>query len=46
MPNIKAIVALILEKAMAAHSSVLAWRTPGQESLVGRRLWGRTVRHD
>ena len=31
-----------LEKAMATHSSVLAWRTPRTESLVGRRLWGRT----
>ena len=31
-----------LEKAMAAHSSVLAWRIPGTGSLLGRRLWGRT----
>ena len=31
-----------LEKEMATHSSVLAWRTPGTGSLVGRRLWGRT----
>ena len=37
-----------LEKEMAAHSSVLAWRIPGTgepqgwESLVGCRLWGRT----
>ena len=31
-----------LEKAMATHSSVLAWRTPGTGSLVGCRLWGRT----
>ena len=29
-----------LEKEMATHSSVLAWRIPG--SLVGCRLWGRT----
>ena len=28
-----------LEKAMATHSSVLAWRNPG--SLVGCCLWGR-----
>ena len=28
-----------LEKEMAAHSSVLAWRIP---ETVGRRLWGRT----
>ena len=27
---------------MATHSSVLAWRIPGQGSLVGCRLWGRT----
>ena len=27
---------------MATHSSVLAWRIPGTESLVGRRLWGHT----
>ena len=31
-----------LEKEMATHSSVLAWRIPGWGSLVGRRLWGRT----
>ena len=31
-----------LEKEMATHSSVLAWRNPGQGSLVGCRLWGRT----
>ena len=31
-----------LEKAMATHSSVLAWRIPGTGSLVGCRLWGRT----
>ena len=30
-----------LEKEMAAHSSVLAWGTPGRRSLVGCRLWGR-----
>ena len=28
-----------LEKEMATHSSVLAWRIPGR--LVGCRLWGR-----
>ena len=27
---------------MATHSSVLAWRIPGQGSLVGCHLWGRT----
>ena len=31
-----------LEKEMASHSSVLAWRIPGTGSLVGCRLWGRT----
>ena len=31
-----------LEKEMATCSSVLAWRIPGQQSLVGCRLWGRT----
>ena len=29
-----------LEKEMATHSSVLAWRIPGTGSLVGCRLWG------
>ena len=33
---------LALEKEMATHSSVLAWRIPGTGSLVGCRLWGRT----
>ena len=31
-----------LEKKMATHSSVLAWRIPGMGSLVGCRLRGRT----
>ena len=31
-----------LEKEMATHSSVLAWRIPGRASLVGCHLWGRT----
>ena len=31
-----------LEKEMAPHSRVLAWRIPGMGSLVGCRLWGRT----
>ena len=31
-----------LEKEMATHSSVLAWRIPGTGSLVGCRLWCRT----
>ena len=33
-----------LEKEMATHSSVLAWRIPqGWGSLVGCRLWGRDL---
>ena len=31
-----------LEKEMATHSSVLAWRIQGWGSLVGCRLWGCT----
>ena len=31
-----------LEKEMATHSSLLAWRIPGTGSLVGCRLRGRT----
>ena len=31
-----------LEKEMATHSSVLAWRISGTGSLVGCRLWGHT----
>ena len=32
-----------LEKEMATHSSVLAWRIPGMGgSLVGCHLWART----
>ena len=30
-----------LEKEMATHSSVLAWRIPGMGSLVGCHLQGR-----
>ena len=33
---------LLLEKEMATHSSVLAWRIPGRGSLVGCRVWGCT----
>ena len=29
-----------LEKEMATHSSILAWRVHGQMSLVGCRPWG------
>ena len=31
-----------LEKEMATHYSVLAWRIPGAGSLVGGHLWGHT----
>ena len=31
-----------LEKEMATHSSVLAWRIPGTAEPGGHRLWGRT----
>ena len=31
-----------LEKEMAIHSSILAWRIPGTGSLVGCHLWGLT----
>ena len=33
-----------LEKEMATHSSVLAWRIQGQRSLAGYSLWGRKSR--
>ena len=32
----------VLEKEMATHSSVLAWRIPERGSLVGCRRWGCT----
>ena len=31
-----------LEKEMATHSSILAWRNSGTEDLVGCHLWGCT----
>ena len=31
-----------LEKEMATHSGVPAWRIPGMGSLAGCRLWGCT----
>ena len=31
-----------LEKEMATHSSVLAWRIPGAGEPGGCHLWGRT----
>ena len=30
-----------LEKEMAAHSSILAWKIHGLQSLVGYHPWGR-----
>ena len=36
-----------LEEETATYSSILAWRIPGQRSLVGYNLWGhKRVRHD
>ena len=34
-----------MEKAMAPHSSTLAWKIHGRRSLVGCSPWGRWVRH-
>ena len=37
----------LLEKGMATHSSILAWKSHGQRSLVGYRPWGRKrIGHD
>ena len=33
---------LSLEKEMATHSSVVAWRIPGMGELVSCHLWGHT----
>jgi len=30
-----------LEKEMAIHSGTIAWKIPGQRSLVGYSPWGR-----
>ena len=35
-----------LERGMATHSCILAWRIPGQRSLVGYSPWDCRVRHD
>ena len=35
-----------LEKDMATHSNVLAWRIPGTGEPGGLHLWGRRVRHN
>ena len=34
-----------LEKGMTTHSSILAWRIPGQRSLEGYSPRGHRVRH-
>ena len=36
----------LLEKAMANHSSILAWKIPQMEESAGYSPWGRRVRHD
>ena len=33
-----------LEKEMAIHSSILAWKIHGQKSLAGYSAWGRKSR--
>jgi len=37
-----------LEKEMATHSSILAWRIPWRRSLVGyiQSMWSQRVGHD
>ena len=36
-----------MEKGMATHSSILAWKIRGQKSLVGYSPWGcQRVGHD
>ena len=40
--NVSEIVLEALEKEMATHSSVLAWRIPGTGEPAGHCLWGRT----
>jgi len=37
----------LLQKGMATHSSILAWRIPRTEKPGGLQLWGQQrVRHD
>ena len=36
------LIDIYLEKEMATHSSLLAWRIPWTEESGGLRLWGRT----
>ena len=35
-----------LEKGMATHSSILAWKIHGQRSRAGYSPWNHRVRHD
>ena len=35
-----------LEKEMATYSTIVAWKTPGTESLAGYSPWDHRVRHD
>ena len=37
---------LPLEKGMATHSSILAWKIPWTDEPGGLQLWGRRVRHN
>ena len=39
-------MAILMEKEMATHSSILAWRIPWTEEPVGYSPWGRRVGHD
>ena len=34
-----------MEKAVAAHSRVLAWKVHGQRSLAGSSPWGHVTEH-
>ena len=36
----------LLEKKMATHFSILAWKVHGQSNLVGYGPWSHSVRHD
>ena len=42
METVTDLIFFSLTKAMAPHSSTLAWRIPGTEEPVGCRLWGNT----
>jgi len=35
----------LLEKEMATHSGILAWKIPWRRSLVGYSPWGRKESH-